>query len=406
MKKKSIRFLQLADLHLDRPLVGGKLKLPYDKAQRRAREFRWALARAIEIAREEEVDLVLIPGDLWEEDNLQPDTVPFVMDTLGGAGVPVVISPGNHDYYSPVSHYSDEITTARYERRWPENVHIFRDYNFTTCQPRGLEGVHVTGVAYRSNQPVTVRRLGERLELPESGLRLAVIHGSRDDHLPGGKMRTLPFSDEELLAQPFDYVALGHYHARSSITDGKGKVRGAYSGSPCGMTVDETGPRGCLVGTVEPGGIAVDELKFIPLDPRRIFRVRIDISGLQHTSAVEKRVAERLGAEGLDGEDMALVELEGVFPSGSRITFGDDFLRETCFHLRIDTSAVRPEWSLDGVETLHPRTTEEIFKVRMKEMIDEAAARGDETEVERLKNVLYYGLSALHSRPIQPRQVE
>ncbi len=406
MDSRSIKVLQISDLHLDRSMLGGRLKLPFDKAQHRQRELREALIRAVDFARSEKVDLVLIAGDLWEEDNLATDTATFVADTLGKADVPVIIAPGNHDFYSPGSHYSDDILAARFDRRWPENVYIFRDYDFSHYTPPGLPDVSITGLAYRSNQPISMRRLGEHIEPPEAALRIAVIHGSRDDHLPSGKMSTLPFSDKELLAQPFDYTALGHYHSRAVIQDDAGKVKGSYSGSACALSVGDTGVKGCLILEIKSGGVDEKSMEFIELDERRLHRIRIDVSGLQHTQAVENKIRETLEKEEVRSQDMALVELTGSYIMGSRIAFDSEFIQNACYHLHIDTSNVRPEWSLEDDQSLTPRTTEAIFRARLKKMIDEAAERGDQAEVVRLQNAFIYGMDALHGNPVLPRQVE
>ncbi|HHE46870.1 MAG TPA: hypothetical protein ENL08_04100 [Bacteroidetes bacterium] len=403
MTRKSLKFLHLADLHLGRGFSGGRLKLPYEKARKRVREQRNILAMAVEQAREAAVDIILIAGDLWEESRLAQDTVAFVMDTLGAAGVPVVISPGNHDYHAPGSHYSDEITEITIKRRWPDNVFIVRDYDFTHFQPPGLEGVVITGIAYHSNQPDGKRRFGVELKPPEADIRICVVHGSRDDHLPAGKMITMPFSDAELLAQPFDYIALGHYHRSSMIRDEKGMVRAAYPGSACALAVDETGPHGCIIGTVHPGGVHPSEIALKPLDTRRIHRLMVDVSGLQHIEAVEAKISEELKLNKVGSQDMALVELTGTYPGGGRMEFAEPFINESCFHLQIDCSSVRPEWDIDDGGVGQPLTTEGIFRERMKRMIEEALGRNDTSEAARLQNALYYGLDALHNKPITPR---
>ncbi|MFH0765950.1 MAG: hypothetical protein V2A61_05990, partial [Calditrichota bacterium] len=151
------------------------------------------------------------------------------------------------------------------------------------------------------------------------------------------------------------------------------------------------------------GGVDPDSLKFIEFDSRRIHQVSLDITGCQHVGAAEKFIAEKLVQAGVRSEDIAWVELSGVFPSGSRILWGDDFIRNTCFHLRMDSSAVRPEWNLNEDDFTHPKTTEAIFRQRLKELIEEASGRGDDNEAARLQNALFYGLDALHSQPILPR---
>lgn len=403
MSEPSLKFLHFADLHLDRQMTGGKLSLPYDKVERRSRELRDALTRIVELAQTEKVKLIIISGDLWEEDVLSPDSVPFVFDTLEGAGLPVVIAPGNHDYHCPTSHYSNEITHARFGRKWPENVHVFRDDDFTHYTPPGLDGVVITGLAYGSPREISSRRLKEQIDPPEAEIRLCVIHGSRDDHLPSGKMRTLPFSDKEVLSQPFDYTALGHYHSRSTITDEHGQVRAAYPGSTCALTIDDNEPKGVLIGTVKPGGVVPSDLVFHEIDQRRIHRLKVDVSGLQHVQRVENRIEEVLKTSDVRPDDMALVKLDGTYPQGSRITIGDDFSANACFHLRVDTSAVLPEWKIEDDESLNPVTTEALFRVQMRMLIEEAKERDDQAEVDRIQNALFYGLDALHGRPITPR---
>lgn len=402
MSRTTLRFLQISDLHLDRGLSAGKLKLPFEKAEQRQREFRDILSRAIDIGREERVEVILIPGDLWEEESLSPETVHFVMEKLGGAGIPVIISPGNHDYYSPGSHYSSDITQARLGREWPSNVFIFQDYDLTTALIPTLPDVQVTGIAFHSNQPTAVRRLGSRAEHRDGMLHIALIHGSRGE-LPPGKFAAIPFNDAELLAQPFDWTALGHYHSFGVVKDAQGKVRAAYSGSAAGLGVEETGSHGCIIGTAKLGGVEEDSLKFIPLDKRKIHRLRIDVSGATHIQAVEARIAEVCSSSEVAAEDMAYVELTGAYPQGSRISVSDEFLRGLGWHIRVETSAVLPEWEITSYEDTGSKTTESLYRARLRKMMEEAQKRGDEAELRRLQNALYYGLDALHGRPITPR---
>jgi len=401
---KSIKFLHLADVHLDQPMWGGKLKFSREKALQRSREIREALLRALELAATEHVDLIIIAGDLWEEDNLSPDTIPFVMDSLGSCDIPVVISPGNHDYYSPSSHYSSDITAARFGKRWHSNIHIFQDYDFSHLTIPGLDGLCITGIAYRSNQSVSIRRFGEKIVVPEADFHLAVIHGSRDLHLPAGKMMTLPFSDEELLAQPFDYTALGHYHHMATIQDDSKMIRAAYPGSLCALSVSEKGHHGVLIGELTKGGVKPDALHFHEIDQRRIIRFNLDISGLGHAQAIEQKIVDALSVAETRPVDIVHINLKGSFITGSRIALSDQLGDDLCYHLQVDTSRVRPEWSLDDDPSLNPRTTEAIYRNKMRELIDAAAAKDDREELSLLQNALYYGLDALQGWEIHPRQ--
>ncbi|MBM3327951.1 MAG: DNA repair exonuclease [Calditrichaeota bacterium] len=403
MPLDSLKFLHLADLHLGADTVGGRLRLPYDKAQVRARELREVLRRTVEIAREESVQVILIAGDLWEEGSGQEEAL-VVVDYLGRAGLPVVIAPGNHDYYHPASYYSDSLLEARTGHRWPDNIHIFRDYDFTPRTFPELQGVVFSGLAFHSNQLVQSRRLAENIDRPDGALHIAVLHGSRDGgSLPPGKKRTLPFSDEELLRHNFDYAALGHYHSHSVIHDSQGRVRAAYPGAAAALTIDEPGERGCLVGLVRPGGVVPDELRFRELDTRRIVRLVVSLDGAAHSAAVQERIEKSLQDAHVRREDICLVELEGRYPPGSRIDLSDDFLQSACWHLRVDDSAVTADFSLDDNSDPNPRTAEGLFVERLRTMIAEARKRGDEREERHLLSALQFGMEALRGQDVAMR---
>ena len=73
-----LRLLQLSDSHFDAGGVGSELNLPPGKRAERASEARAAFQRALHVAREQKADLVLIPGDLWNDEAVSADTVALV----------------------------------------------------------------------------------------------------------------------------------------------------------------------------------------------------------------------------------------------------------------------------------------------------------------------------------------
>src|SRR5690606_17712379 len=113
-----MRFLHLADVHLDTPFAGRS-----DAVRRRLREAsREALARAVGCAIAEGVHAVLIAGDLFDGDRLSFRTERFLLDELrrlDEAGIPVVYATGNHDPGR------DAYRTR--PLAWPANVHVVAD---------------------------------------------------------------------------------------------------------------------------------------------------------------------------------------------------------------------------------------------------------------------------------------
>ena len=104
----------------------------------------------------------------------------------------------------------------------PPNLVLFREERFRTLTWPGRPDVTVSGAAFLRPTPVRERGLAlpvvARASLDPGRINLALLHGSRDDGdwLARAKA-TLPFSAAELAAQPFDYTAVGHYHAPAPI---------------------------------------------------------------------------------------------------------------------------------------------------------------------------------------------
>ena len=93
-----MKLLHASDFHLDSPLSG----LPPEKSAQRRRELRELPARLAALAKEEGVDLVLLPGDLFDGTRVYPETIRALARALGEMEVPVFIAPGNQDRKSVV----------------------------------------------------------------------------------------------------------------------------------------------------------------------------------------------------------------------------------------------------------------------------------------------------------------
>ena len=109
-----IRILHAADLHLDSPFEG----LPAEKTAIRRREQRELLRTLPRLRSESGAQLVLLAGDVFDRGVAFAETEEALASAIAECAVPVVISPGNHDYYA---------LGGRWDRmRLPENAYIFK----------------------------------------------------------------------------------------------------------------------------------------------------------------------------------------------------------------------------------------------------------------------------------------
>lgn len=297
-----VKILHCADLHLGFDYVTLGLK-----AARRRAELVATLQQIVQLCKQEQVQMLLIAGDLFDGVKLPQGTVQSVQAMLASLEqVPVVIAPGNHDPLTEDSPYRRE--------GWPENVHILG------AQPQAVVfpalGVRVWGTAFSG----AVQR--ERLlpcvpaKLRGEGLvQIGVQHGD----LVSGSQPSLyaPLNAQDIANSGLDYLALGHVHKRSEVLRA-GATAYAYAGSPEGHGFDECGPRGVYVGTVEPGRC---DLHFCPTQQRLYGELSVDLSGAQTAQDMAQRVLHALQSQYGQGwnENLYKIVLTGTLAQGVQL---------------------------------------------------------------------------------------
>ena len=136
---------------------------------------------------------MLLSGDLLDSDNTYYETGEELNQCLRSLSVPVFISPGNHDYYSPKSPYA--------RLKLPSNVFVFSK-NELEYVPLPQLGARVYGAAFteKSSGPLLQGFTAER----EEGIaNIMCIHGE-----VGAKASDYnPISLEDIERSGMDYIA-------------------------------------------------------------------------------------------------------------------------------------------------------------------------------------------------------
>ena len=390
--------LQSSDWHVGSALEGRGLGFSPEFRAMRGAEVDGAAERAVEAAREAGADLLLVPGDLWDQENVPPATIHRVLGALASfAPRPVFVAPGNHDFSGPGGWYDESLLGALRMRSWPDNVFVFRSPSWATLPVPGRDDATVTGAACPSPAAVTERPLAVPPPRPGVPNALLLLHGSLESYpgpdAPVGAKRTAPFSRGELAAAGFRWTALGHHHTFCTVDDG-GRPIAAYSGAPTGRGVDETGPRVFLKVTLPVDGLPV--LETIPADLRVIHDLDVDVSGLEGAAIREQAVkaVERAGAK--EG-DVVRLTLTGVQPFGARPALQLQPLPLRLGHLRIrDRTAPEPAEP-------DARTAEGRFLLDLLGRLAKATSPG---ERRLLEAALAIGRDALAGRGVTPPPVE
>jgi DNA repair exonuclease SbcCD nuclease subunit len=274
----ALRLLHFADLHLDRSFASERL---YGVgAQRRRGDLRAALQRIVERARQAQVDLITCGGDLFEQDHVTRDTASFLTQTLGSAGLPVLIAPGNADPAVPSSPY-------RY-LRWPENVTIAAHDELRPYRYGDVE-VWAAGFMRPEISEAPLRDFARQ----DQGKHLLLLHASDMSQVLEGVTPFKPILPSQVEQAGFRHALLGHYHAAST----SGPM--TYPGSPEPLGWNESGRHCTALATIEDDGTVHVVLEDI--NQRQFAQETIDITGMTSPEHVRDALLAIREGKHLDG---------------------------------------------------------------------------------------------------------
>lgn len=211
------------------------------------------LACVLEAARGMAADVAILAGDTFDSHRLPQNLIERAASVMAGAGLPIVMLPGNHD---------PALSEAIY-RGGPlaelKNLHIIGVTEDESVVFDALS-LEIWGRAHRDYDDMIPFDLNRRPPARRTRWRIAVAHGHYEpnpDRTVGPRPAWL-IGDAEIAATGADYVALGHWNRAARV--GNGAVPAYYSGSPeYAGTVN-------LVRMSEANGIAI---KRVPLDIAR-----------------------------------------------------------------------------------------------------------------------------------------
>jgi len=295
-----MKFIHTADIHLDSPLRG--LEIHEDAPVEAIRgATRRAFENLISLAIEEEVDFVLIAGDLYDGDWRDYNTGLFFagqMGKLATAGIKVFIVSGNHDAASRITRVMP----------LPENVTVFSSKKAQSVKLDELD-VIIHGRSY-SSRALTENLASEYPPHDPGCFNIGLLHTS----LTGRKGHDVyaPCTIDDLKSKGYDYWALGHVHKREVVSEDPLII---FAGNIQGRHIRETGAKGVTLVTVEDGRIVkAEEVK---LDVLRWSICPVDLSECETGEAIYEKVRSAMEKELVlaAGKTLALrLHLEGHCP--------------------------------------------------------------------------------------------
>jgi DNA repair exonuclease SbcCD nuclease subunit len=307
------RFIHTADIHLDSPLRSLSLRNP-DLAALIGDSTRQALVAIVDLCMAEQVDALIIAGDLYDGDQTSMKTARFLagqMARLHQAGIAVYKIRGNHDALSRITQ----------EPILPPSVKVFGGRAEAVESRHGSVDVVIHGLSF--SKPQAPESLLPKYKAPEAdAVNIGIMHTS----LAGSAAHDpyAPCSVAELQAHGFDYWALGHIHQRSQH-DGERTV--VMPGMPQGRDINEAGEKTVSLVTVGDDRSVTVEERLTSI--AQFERIEVDLGAARDwreaVDAIERGVA-RVRERTRSGHLVGRLTLKGATPLAWRLRRDRDLL--------------------------------------------------------------------------------
>lgn len=314
----AFKFLHAADIHLDSPMAGllGRDDLPAEMIRGCTRR---AFEAMVQLAIDEDVAFIVIAGDLYDGDWKNHATGLFFAEQMRRLDRPCFLLRGNHDAQSV-------ITKAL---RLPANV---REFSSRTCETFEMaeHGVALHGHSF-PNRAVPEDLSAGYKDRRTGMLNIGVLHTSADR--PGDHAVYAECSVASLALKGYEYWALGHVHGHQILERQPWIV---FPGNLQGRHVRETGPKGCVLVTVEDNRVVNVEHRAV--DVLRWAHMQVVVDGLDAPAlsfAIEDAVHTAL-AEAHGRPVLARLSLTGTTPLHGRLLSDTDRLAADCRAVALD----------------------------------------------------------------------
>ena len=287
----TVTFIHAADLHLGAPFKGLRSIAPA-WADVLLQAIPEAFRSVIETAIKEQVDFVVLAGDIF--DNSHPSYADFSLFLSGlkqlqEAGIPVYFVTGNHD---PYISWDNSFAVL------PENVHLLgvTKPEFACYKKDGKPLALIGGRGYYTQSFPRTEDISEGISRETAASELGVsapfmigiLHTGLDIDLTRS-----PVNPKTLLKRDVDYWACGHVH-QPKMFPSKDDPRIGYSGCPQGRDMKEEGEHGVFKVTLSSN--ASTQIEFIPTAKVAWQHLKLDVSdAVTITDIQEKIIAAEFG---------------------------------------------------------------------------------------------------------------
>lgn len=284
-----MKILHTGDIHLDSPFSG----LSASAAEERRRDVRETFSEMMRYAKDNEVDMVIIAGDLFETSFVTRETVAILRRDFSMLDCPVIITPGNHDPAEENGIWSKNL--------FPDNVYVFTTPSLTHFSFDSLN-CDVYGWAFTSSNMTECPLQGQH---PEDSSRINILAAHCDITSPIGNK--CPVSVPVLRDFGAEYCALGHIHNPEAANKALDRA-GLYCGCPEGRDFGECGTKGAMTVQVDKQSVSAGFRRFC----KKVYRrEELNVDGASDYTEIADKLRAFVSEKGYSGDTLLRVTLTG-----------------------------------------------------------------------------------------------
>ena len=285
-----MKIIHCSDLHLDSKM---ETNLDREKARERKNEILITFERMIEFAKENDVNIIIIAGDLFDKKTVSVKAKKIVKNViLSNPQIDFIYLKGNHD----------EAGFIEEDEEIPTNLKAFNKDNWTTYE---YDNITISGIEFGNTKNYEIYN---SLFLEKNKTNIVVMHGQETE--TDIKDKTEIINLKQLKNKNIDYLALGHIHTyKQDKLDNRGVY--CYSGCLEGRGFDECGEKGFVLLNIDNGKITTE---FVPFAYRNLYEVYVDLTGATENSDIEEKIKEKIA--GISQTSLVKIILEGEVEIG------------------------------------------------------------------------------------------
>ena len=283
-----MKIIHCADLHLDSKLT---TNLSKEQAKERKNEILRTFVRMVEYAKNNNVQVILIAGDMFDTRNVSA----MVRNTVHNM---IIQNPEIDFLYLKGNHDNDNFLSKLEEL--PQNLYLFND----KWTKYAYGNINILGIELNEENSMTIYN---SLVLDHDAFNIVTMHGQLSGYR--SKDRAEIISLDDLKNRNIDYLALGHIHGfHLDKIDSRGIY--CYPGCLEGRGFDECEQKGFVVLDIDEDTLKAT-VNFISIASRTLHTMLVDVTGVTTTQEAAAKIENAIVDAKYESSSLLKIVLHG-----------------------------------------------------------------------------------------------